>query len=118
MKLRIRGNSIRLRLTRGEVERVAAGETIEETVDLAPAKLVYSMLLGDTAKIETSFAGGRLSVLVPAADAKEWAASDTVGIESADGPVSILIEKDFACVKPRAGEDESDMFEHPNPAAC
>jgi hypothetical protein len=34
MKLRIRGNSIRLRLTKGEVERVAAGQTSEEMVDL------------------------------------------------------------------------------------
>lgn len=118
MKLRIRGNSIRLRLTRGETERVAAGETVEETVDLAPAKFIYSMLVGDTAKIETSFAGGRLSVLVPATDARAWANSDAVGMESADGPVKILIEKDFACVKPRSGEDESDMFDHPNPAAC
>lgn len=118
MKLRIRGNSIRLRLTKSEVERIAAGETVEEIIDLAPATFVYSMLVGDTSKIETSFDGGRLSVRVPAPEAKAWATSDAVGMESADGPVKILIEKDFACVKPREGEDESDMFLHPDAAAC
>ena len=28
--------------------------------------------------------------------------------------LSILIEKDFACLAPRAGEDEADMYPHPN----
>ena len=27
--------------------------------------------------------------------------------------LSILVEKDFACLAPREGEDESDMFPHP-----
>jgi hypothetical protein len=29
-------------------------------------------------------------------------------------PLNILVEKDFACLAPRAGEDERDMYPHPN----
>jgi hypothetical protein len=119
MKLRIRGNSIRLRLTRGEVDRVGAGETVEEIVDLHPVPLAYSLVVREAVKIEAIFDGGSLAVVVPEHEVAEWANGDEVGMEAESGGVRILIEKDFACVQPRTGEDESDMFEHPNPSgAC
>jgi len=119
MKLRIRGNSIRLRLTRGEVDRIAKGEPVEETVALAPVPFAYSLTAREAVKIEAIFDGGSLSVIVPAHRAVEWASGDAVGMETGDeSEVKILIEKDFACVKPRSGEDEADMFENPNPSAC
>ena len=119
MKLRIRGNSIRMRLTRSEVERVGRGEPVEETVDLFPMPFKYSLSSRETIKIEAVFEGGNLAVIVPEHQAAEWASSDAVGMETEDGAeVKLLIEKDFACVKPRAGEDETDMFDHPDPAAC
>ena len=56
---------------------------------------------------------------MPEHEAQEWASGDVVGMETEeDAEVRILIEKDFACVKPREGEDESDMIEHPTAAAC
>jgi hypothetical protein len=53
-------------------------------------------------------------------DIKQWAESEKVSISSEqnldDGEqLRILVEKDFACLAPRDGEDESDMF--PNPDA-
>ena len=119
MKLRIRGNSIRLRLTRGEVERFARGVPVEETVDLYPMPFTYSLTAREAVKIEAIFDGGNLSVIVPQHEAEAWANGDAVGMETEDGgEVKILIEKDFACVKPRSGEDEADMFENPDSAAC
>ena len=117
MKLRIRGNSIRLRLTRGEVERIAHGETIEEIVDLFPMPFAYSLVVREAVKIEAVFDGGSLAVTVPEHQAAEWAKGDAVGMESDGSEVRILIEKDWACVKPRADEDESDMFDHPEASA-
>jgi hypothetical protein len=29
------------------------------------------------------------------------------------GQLSILVEKDFACLSPREGEDEMELFPHP-----
>jgi hypothetical protein len=49
---------------------------------------------------------------------KKWASTEQVSIaadESLDGGdfLKILVEKDFACLAPRDGEDEADMFPHP-----
>ena len=48
----------------------------------------------------------------------QWADSEQVSIEAVqtidDGSeLKILVEKDFACLTPREGEDESDLFPHP-----
>ncbi len=39
---------------------------------------------------------------------------DCGGRDVDDGDsLKILVEKDFACLAPREGEDESDMYPHP-----
>ena len=48
-----------------------------------------------------------------------WATTEQVSVECEqvldDGDkLGILVEKDFACLAPREGEDESDMYAHPN----
>ncbi|MEO0996498.1 MAG: hypothetical protein AAFX58_03170 [Pseudomonadota bacterium] len=120
MKLRIRGDSIRLRLTRGEVERIGAGETVAETTRLG-AGTVFEYRLVPDAAAQIPAAVLRAAVLeirLPRAQARAWALGDEVGI-SASQPVDagatldLLVEKDFACLAPRPGEDESDMYEHP-----
>jgi hypothetical protein len=47
-----------------------------------------------------------------------WASSEQVSITGEQqhnngDKLVILVEKDFACLAPREGEDESDMFPHP-----
>ena len=65
------------------------------------------------------FDGGSLAVTVPEHQAAAWANGDAVGMEEVSGGVRLLIEKDWACVAPRADEDESDMFENPEAStAC
>jgi hypothetical protein len=57
-------------------------------------------------------------VTIPAAEVHDWATSDRVSIYGSEllaggDSLAILVEKDFTCLQPRAGEDESDMFPHP-----
>jgi hypothetical protein len=57
-------------------------------------------------------------VQLPETEVKKWASTEQVSIaadESLDGGdfLKILVEKDFACLAPRDGEDEADMFPHP-----
>ena len=119
MKLRIRGNSIRIRLTRSEVERFAAGDPIEEAVDFGFGRTFgYALEVGENGLPTASFDGGRIVVTVPAAEVASWTSTDRVGIEADAGQLKLLIEKDFACLSPRPGEDESDMFENPTPENC
>ena len=121
MKLRIRGNSIRLRLTRGEVEEFGKTGRVEESVDFGTgnSKFTYAVetLNGDE-KIFAVFDNERLCVYVPEAIVRDWVKSNDVGIEGGNGGPRILIEKDFACLKERPGESDSDAFPNPTAAGC
>lgn len=115
MKLRCRGNSLRLRLTQGEVKRLADGERIVESLELDTATVFRYSLGSDRAATATSarLDGATIAVTMPHAEATRWAASDEVGCEAQQGPLSILIEKDFACLKPRVGDEDEDAYPHP-----
>ena len=60
-----------------------------------------------------------LTVRLPESVVLAWATTEQVSIEGVqsldDGEqLIILVEKDFACLAPRDGEDETDMYPHPN----
>lgn len=122
MKLRIRGNSIRLRLSRGEVETLAAAGEVGEVLSFGNDSQSFNYVLRASADVTApaaDFNGGTLLVKVPQEAAREWATAETVGIEcpGGDGP-RILIEKDFACLSARPFEDETDMFPNPSTERC
>lgn len=121
MKLRIRGNSIRLRLTRSEVDDFGANGKVEETVDFGSGetKFKYVLEAADTQNVSAEFAGDTIRVLVPNDRARDWVSSEQVGIESAEGSsLRVLVEKDFACLQERAGESDDDAFPNPEPDKC
>jgi len=123
MKLRIRGNSLRLRLTKSEVAEIGAGGTVEETVEFGgepPQRFIYALMSTDNVENPTAvFDAGRITVFISKAQAGEWSRTNQIGIEAeksigADGrTLRILIEKDFSCLEPRAGEEDVDTFAHP-----
>jgi hypothetical protein len=60
-----------------------------------------------------------LTVRLPETTVLGWAASEQVTIDGEqlldDGQrLSILVEKDFACLVPREDEDDAEMFENPD----
>lgn len=114
MKLRIRGNSIRFRLTKSEVERLATERLVEEVVHFSPQNFSYAIEQSSMPSLRASFENGKLTVFVPPETARQWAESEQVGLEGGDGELRILLEKDFVCLTRREGEDESDNFPHPN----
>jgi hypothetical protein len=128
MKLRIRGNSVRLRLEQSEVRRLASEGVVEEVTQFdlqGNHRLVYRLeVAGNAVGIDASFESGLLLVRIPADEVHRWAASEQVGIEKlqaigAAGPLMILIEKDFECIDARPDEPQDDAFPHPgNNAAC
>ena len=121
MKLRMLGNSIRLRLTRSEVERFGRMGKVEETVDLGSgkAKFVYALETVPTGRAAfAELENNRLCIYVPKDKAGDWAVSDQVGIVSRSRDLRIQIEKDYACLTPRPGEDDKDTFENPGKRSC
>jgi Family of unknown function (DUF7009) len=120
MKLRIKGPSLRLRLTQGEVRALSDGGTVEEQVPFgADVNLTYRLQRDAAATdISASFAGGVLEVRIPDAVARDWCSGDEVTLATPDAaPLRIVVEKDFACLAPRRDEDESDNFPHPDTGA-
>ena len=120
MKLRIRDNSIRLRLTRSEVERANSDGLVKGQVQFAGSNSFSYVLESSpaTVKPEAHISNNVLTVRIPQLDVKQWAESEKVSISSEQsvddgGQLKILVEKDFACLAPREGEDEADMFPHP-----
>ena len=120
MKLRIRDNAIRLRLMRGEVDALRndglvsaqtgfpGGRTFSYVVESSPASFKPAAFFSDNV----------VTVRIPETTVLAWATSEQVSIEGEqvldDGEtLSLLVEKDFVCLAPREGEDESDMYPHP-----
>lgn len=124
MKLRIKGSTIRLRLTQGEVDTFRdEGKVVDTTVFHTPgsASLRYVLESSEETKaLQAYFENNTLLIKVPATVAGQWTGTEQVGFsnetEGAPLPVPyILVEKDFQCLHKRPHEDESDHF--PNPMA-
>ncbi len=121
MKLRIRGNSIRLRLTKTEVANLAEQIAVEETTDFGNGQiLVYAVMPDEKVDLVTaSFQNGRIEILIPSPIAKTWAESEEVGISTEQDVLKIMIEKDFNCLTPRNADEDADTFPHPkSDATC
>jgi len=128
MKLRIRGNSIRLRLGRSEVARIVEEGVVEDctTFDVAGRQRLEYVLCSapDAPAVTATFDEGRVVVRVPAGMALEWGTTDRVGIDAVQtapggGVLKILIEKDLECIDAPAGESQEDAYRRPEPgAAC
>lgn len=122
MKLRIRGNSLCMRLTRTEIAELVATGTVGDRVrlgELPEHALVYRLELSDAVtKPTTTFQASQLCVRLPEAEGREWAQNERVGIYGEESwGLKLIIEKDFKCLDPRLGDDESDAFENPNGAS-
>ena len=119
MKLRIKGATLRLRLTQGEMRALLEEGAVEERVPFAPGvNLIYRLRRAAAAhEITASFRNGVVEILVPERAAREWCDTNLVTLahEQAlpEGSLRITLEKDFACLAPRDGEDETDNFPHP-----
>ena len=122
MKLRIRGNSIRLRLKQGEVAQVAAGESIVEETHFPGSVLTCRLDVSETNDIEANFSDGNLGISLPASQVLGWATTDEVSLTATQdlpggATLNLLIEKDFSCLEPGHGrdhEDDADSFPHPS----
>ncbi len=86
-----------------------ASRAFRYVVESSPASVAPAAFLSDNV----------LTVRLPESTVLAWATTEQVSIAGeqslGDGDkLSILVEKDFTCLAPREGEDESDMFPNPN----
>jgi hypothetical protein len=121
MKLRLLDDSIRMRLSRSEVTAAAESGVIEGQTSF-PDGSVFKFALeaaGSGGEAGAAYTGDRMVVKLPAAEITTWANDDEAVSLTGElalpsgGSLAILVEKDFQCLAPREGEDQSDLFRNP-----
>lgn len=118
MKIRIKGNSLRYRLTRPEVEKFYQTGYLEEKIDFVGNSLHYSLCITNQEKLSASFYDNQITVYIPASKIEEWKTTEQIGfedemkLESSEETLHLLVEKDFTCLD-KVTEDQSDHY--PNP---
>lgn len=119
MKLRIKGDSLRLRLSQGEMRTLAERGQVEDRISFpGGAALRYRVRTDANINgISAAYEENLIDVLVPGALCERWCATELVTLSAsqplAAGELRLVLEKDWACLAPREGEDESDNFPHP-----
>ncbi len=124
MKLRIKGNSLRLRITPSEMERLLSTGRIQETIHFASdpgACLIYALEHDARATaMSVRYTPQQVTVVLSSAAAHQWAGGQDIGLygEAATnyGPLSLAVEKDFACLD-KSKADNIDTFPNPNQGA-
>jgi hypothetical protein len=114
MKIRIKGNSLRYRLTKSEVTKLAREGYLEDRTQFINGELVYALQSSKDDILKADFKNNCITLYMPETMISAWANSDKVGFESDNGSLYLLIEKDFVCID-NVNEDQSDNY--PNPLA-
>jgi hypothetical protein len=123
MKLRVQGSSLRLRISRSDLKVFLEAGLLEETTCFGRergAELTYALERDKTRQtVAVESSPHRVAVILPDEIVENWAATEQVGISARidlgiRGTLSVLVEKDFACLD-RNEEDNADTF--PNPLA-
>jgi hypothetical protein len=120
MKLRMQGNSIRLRLSADEVTKLLQTGSVKEEVAFGPeTSLAYELRTApDAPDVCAWLKGGEIVVEIPQSLAADWANSDEVGLSNVqqfcDGTsLKIAVEKEFECLHGPPGEAGRRLYANP-----
>ena len=119
MKIRIKGNSIRIRLTKPEVGQLADTGRLEEQTLFANNRLVYSLQSTDIGnELSAAYHADTITMFVPKELIQGWPQNDVVGFSAnmainENDNLYLLLEKDFVCLD-ETSEDQSNNYENPN----
>lgn len=117
MKIRIRGNSIRYRLDKNDIEKLKETDKVEEHTWIGAHNLHFCIRSRNMVIPAIKLEGSGVHLSVPALLVEKWISTEETGfsfdIVNPDGSVlKLLIEKDFKCLTVRE-EDDSAAFENP-----
>jgi hypothetical protein len=120
MKIRIKGNSIRYRLTKTEIDNFGKIGYLEERTEFPDGNFFHYRLEKKSGieNLEASFANNRICIYVPGKIADNWTTTDIVGydykmIMGNRKELLLSVEKDFMCLD-HPFEDQRDNYPNPN----
>lgn len=118
MKIRIKNNSIRLRLSKTDIADLKTMRLVAcQTVISGKEVFEYTLRTVENAqKISARFDSQKITIVLPFAEAQTLTETDEISVKGlqengADEPLFLLIEKDLQCLDP-THEDQSDMYEN------
>jgi hypothetical protein len=121
MKLRLKGSTLRLRVTRSELARLQVGQRIEETVlfpNSSDTSLSYTLEVGSHSQpVQVAFASQQIVVSISEDQLTSWSGEHQVGIYASlpvteNTNLEVAIEKDFACLD-LSDAGNQDTFANP-----
>jgi hypothetical protein len=115
MKIRIKSNSLRYRLTRSDVAQLISERHLEDKVNFGNRALVYALKLDADERLSASFSDDTITLCMSENMINELENTEKVGFEEDAGGLHLLVEKDFTCLD-NVDEDQSDNY--PNPLAA
>ena len=119
MKIRIKGNSLRIRLSKPEVETFCREGYLEERTEFGESAFIYKLVrANNAADLNAGFENGAITMYVPAGLTKAWETNNIVGFDytktlPGGGGLFLLLEKDFKCIDSSVQEDQTDNFDNP-----
>ena len=124
MKIRIKGNSVRFRLTKTEVENFAINGVYTSETELMGGVFKYRLQRSEDYShlgAEWNQSENEIIFFMPKSIADEWTESNEVGFQHIQilpngTELFLLVEKDFVCLD-NTFEDQSDNYPNPN-AVC
>ena len=115
MKIRIKSNSLRYRLTRSDVEKLTSERHLEDKINFGNRALVYALKLSTTDRLSASFSDDTITLCMSGKMINELENTNRAGFEEVVAGLHLLVEKDFTCLD-SIEEDQSDNY--PNPLAA
>lgn len=117
MKIRIKGNTLRIRLSKSEVADFDKNGYIQEHTRFATSIFTYALKSYNGTEMNATFEQGVITMLLPDSMKSEWVNTGRVGFEGtvpvAEGEtLQLLLEKDFKCLDENI-EDQSDNYDNP-----
>jgi hypothetical protein len=119
MKIRIKGNSLRLRLSKTDVARITTVGYLEERTLFGPRTFIYALQRTEEGDgLTADFDGGKITMYVPQDMIVDWEVNDIVTFEntmqvSDSESLHLLLEKDFQCID-QTEEDQADNYVNPS----
>jgi len=119
MKIRIKGNSVRLRLSKPEVEKLSIENPLQEHSYFASNTFSYVLkVVTNGSDLGVDFEHGTITMTVPGSLIKDWPKNEIVGFNTTietpgREPLKLVLEKDFKCLD-NSTEDQTDNYVNPN----
>ncbi len=118
MKVRIKDNSIRFRLTKSDVEKLSTQLYIQSKIEFNSMNLFYEIKVTDNNFMNADFENNVITLYMPKVLAQSWFTNDIITHENTvtllNGRIlKLLLEKDFVCLD-HTTEDQSDNYANPN----